>query len=226
MLLFIHHERGSSMAMRALGHRGTNVLRGRPIEGQISQTCRAPVEAVYELLADIQGHLEWGGTRRSRSSRLLSMKAPAGPAGVGTEFTSTGEDSMTRMSDRSVVTEAMPSRSFEFVTESSWQLKRSGKGVDWTIVHHYDISPDPAGSRITYSFRATRATSLPGPLVMFRLPVVRSIATRMSMGQLKGGMRNLLRMAEERTRSERSGRKEEMNGGVQASLDHSTEERS
>jgi hypothetical protein len=195
------------MARGAIGHRRTNVLRGRPIEGQISETCRAPAESVYELLADIRGHLEWGGTRRSKRSRLLSMQAPAGPAAVGTEFISTGENSMTWMSDRSVVTEAVQSRTFEFVTESCWRLKRSGKRVDWTIVHHYDMAPDPVGSRISYSLRATRATSLPGPLVMFRVPVLRSIVSRMSMAQLKGGMRNLFRLAEERTRSKREERR-------------------
>jgi hypothetical protein len=200
-------RKGSSMGMRAIGDRGTNVLRGRPIEREISATCHAPVETVYELLADIQSHLEWGGTRRSKRSRLLSMEAPAGPAAVGTEFTSTGEDSMTRMTDRSVVTEAIPSRTFEFVTESSWQLKLSGKRVDWTIVHHYDIAPDPVGSRITYSLRATRATSLPGLLAMLRVPVLRSIASRISMGRLNGGMRNVLRMAEERINSKREERR-------------------
>jgi quercetin dioxygenase-like cupin family protein len=213
------------MGMRTIGYRGANVLRGRPIEGQFSAPCHAPVETVYELLADIQSHLEWGGTRRSKISRLLSMEAPVGPAAVGTEFTSTGEDSMTRMSDRSVVTEAIPSRTFEFVTESSWRLKLSGKQVNWTIVHHYDIAPHPVGSRITYSLRATRATSLPGPLVIFRVPVVRSIVSRMSMGQLKGGMRNLIRMAEERTKSElderRSGK--DRSAGVHGSFDQEEE---
>jgi hypothetical protein len=122
--------------------RRTNVLQGRPLEGRISEACLAPAEDVYALLADVQRHLEWGGTRRSKRSRLLSIQAPAGPAAVGTEFTSTGEDSMCLMSDRSVVTEAIPSRAFGFVTESSCQFRRSGKGVDWTIVHRYDITPD------------------------------------------------------------------------------------
>jgi hypothetical protein len=185
------------MGERIRSDRRANVLQGRPLEGQISEACRAPAEAVSSLLADIRLHLEWGGSRRSKRSRLLSIEAPAGSAAVGTEFTSTGEDSMCLMSDRSVVTEAIPHRTFEFVTESFSRLKRSGKRVDWTIVHRYDIEPLPVGCRITYTHRTTRATYLPGPLAMFRVPVLRPIALRMSMGELRGGLRNLARMAEE-----------------------------
>jgi hypothetical protein len=178
--------------------RRTNALRGRPLEGRISEDCRAPADDVYGLLGDIQEHLEWGGSRRSKRSRLLSVDAPTGIANVGTEFTSTGEDSVCLMDDRSVVTEARPPRTFEFVTESSARFKRGGKRVDWTIVHHYELAPDATGCRITYSYRATRATSLPGPFATFRIPLLRSIALRVSMAELRGGLQNLARMAEER----------------------------
>jgi hypothetical protein len=177
--------------------RRSNVLRGRPIEGHISEPCRAPAEAVYALLADVRRHREWGGTRRRGRSRLLSIDAPAGTAAVGTEFMSTGEDSMSLMSDRSVVTEATQGRAFEFVTESSARLKRSGKRVDWTIVHRYDLTPGPVGCSITYTYRATRATSLPGSRSLFRVPVLRRIALLVSMADLRSGPQNLARMAEE-----------------------------
>lgn len=186
------------MTARATIDRRVNVLRGRPLGGRISETCRAPAEAAYDLLADIRAHLEWGGGRRSKRSRLLSVEAPAGFAEVGTEFTSRGEDSMCWMNDRSVVTEATRPRTLEFVTESSSRVKGNGRRFDWTIVHRYDISPDPAGCRITYTFRATRATSLPGPLVVFRIPLLRALGIRMSLAELRGGLRNLARMAEER----------------------------
>jgi hypothetical protein len=184
------------MAVRPIADRRTNVLRGRPLEARISEACRAPAEAAYELLADIRRHLEWGGTMRSKRSRLQSIEAPMGVASVGTEFTSTGEDAMRRMSDRSVVTEAVPPRIFEFVTESASQPKRGGRRVDWTIVHRYELEPGPGGCRITYTYRATRATSLPGPLTAFRVPVLRSIALRISMAELRGGLRNLVRISE------------------------------
>jgi hypothetical protein len=167
------------------------------MEGQVSEACRAPAEAVYALLADLSRHLEWGGRRRSKRSRLLSIDAPAAWAAVGTEFTSTGEDSMRQTSDRSVVTVAVQRRAFEFVTESSSRLKRSGKRVDWTIVHRYDITPAPVGCRITYAYRATRATSLSWPLWLFHVPVLRAIAWHVPMAEIRSGLRNLARMAEE-----------------------------
>jgi hypothetical protein len=185
------------MAARRISNRRTNILRGRRLEGRISEACRAPAETVYDLLVDIERHLQWGGTMRSRGSRLLSIEAPTSAATVGTEFSSAGEDSIRWMRDRSVVTEAMRPRAFEFVTESSSRLKRSAKRADWTIVHRYDLAPGRDGCRITYRYSATRATSLPGSLALFRVPVLRSVALRISMAELRGGLRNLIRMAEE-----------------------------
>jgi hypothetical protein len=96
-----------------------------------------------------------------------------------------------------VVTDAIQNRVLEFVTESSSRLKRSGKGVDWTIVHRYDITPGPVGCLITYTYRATRATSLPWPVSLLRVPVLRAIVRHVSMAELRGGLRNMARMAEE-----------------------------
>lgn len=186
------------MDAAAGGGRAANLLKGRPLEGRISGVCTAGPDDVYGLLTDLPSHLEWGGRRRSRRSRLLSLDAPPGPAEVATEFTSNGEDSLVRMRDRSVVTEATAPSTFEFVTESSWELKRSGKRTRWTFVHRYDLAPLPQGCRVTYTLRATRATALPGPLVVFRVRPLRPIAMRMSIGTLRGGFRNLLSMAEER----------------------------
>ena len=46
-------------------------------------SCRAPAEAVYDLLADLQSHLEWAGERQLETTRLLTMEAPQAPATVG-----------------------------------------------------------------------------------------------------------------------------------------------
>jgi hypothetical protein len=175
----------------------TNVLR-RPLVGRVSETTEASPEAVYDVLADLSSHLEWGGRQVSGSARLLTLDAPVGPAQVGAEFESTGQDPMVRMTDRSVVTEATHPASFEFVTDSAWELKRSGRRADVTIVHRYELERLPQGCRVTYSFRATRASALPGLLGMFRIPLVRAIAIRMSVTGLRGGFRNLLRAAEQR----------------------------
>src|SRR6266849_4946499 len=47
---------------------------------QLSRFCKAKPEAVYDLLADLRTHTEWGGARQSREFRLISLDAPPGPA--------------------------------------------------------------------------------------------------------------------------------------------------
>ena len=85
-------------------------------------SCRAPAEVVYDLLADLQSHLDWAGQRQGETTRLLTLAAPPGPAGVGVEFLSTGSDGkVARWSDRSVVTEATRPEVFEFVTDGRRQ---------------------------------------------------------------------------------------------------------
>jgi hypothetical protein len=186
------------MARQATGRRRPNLLQGRELVGSVSEVSEAPAEALHSVLVDLSSHLDWGGRRRSKGSRLLTLEAPDGRAAVGTEFSSTGEDSMCRMDDRSVVTEVTTPSSLEFVTESTCEFKRSGKRADWTIVHRYDVEPDPRGCRVTYTHRAVRVNALPGPLALFRVPGLRRLALAMSMAELRGGMRNLLQMAEER----------------------------
>ena len=36
-------------------------------------SCRAPAEVVYDLLADLQSHLEWAGQRQLETTRLLTL---------------------------------------------------------------------------------------------------------------------------------------------------------
>jgi hypothetical protein len=80
----------------------------RPPTVEISLLCKARPEAVYDVLADLRTHLEWGGTRQSRDFRLLSLDASRGPASVGTAFSSTGAIPMSarRWEDGSTVTVA------------------------------------------------------------------------------------------------------------------------
>src|SRR5206468_1417015 len=40
-------------------------------------------EAVYDLLADLQSHLDWSGRRQAETTRLLTMDAPPCPATAG-----------------------------------------------------------------------------------------------------------------------------------------------
>ncbi|HXF58067.1 MAG TPA: SRPBCC family protein [Actinomycetota bacterium] len=168
------------------------------LTARASAGCRAPAAAVYELLADPRTHLIWGGERQKRSSRLLSVEAPEGQARVGTEFRTEGTDPMGGFTDVSVVTEADRPRRFEFVTEARLTTKR-GRAVDWTIVHRYELVPEPSGAcRIDYTARITRISELPGMLAVLRVPVLSTVARKASEGAARRGVRNLARLAGER----------------------------
>jgi hypothetical protein len=175
-----------------------NVLKGRELVIEVEERSAAAAGVVYDLLADLSTHLEWGGARQRGKSRLLSLDAAPGAAGVGTEFSTTGEDPMCLMHDRSVVTEASPARTFEFVTESLMDLKRGSKRSEWTLVHRYEIVPEPGGCRVTFRSRITRVSAFPGLLALFRVPGLRAIALKEAASGSRAGLRNLLQMAEER----------------------------
>lgn len=173
-----------------------NALR-REAKAAVQTSCRAPAEQVYDLLADIRSHAEWGGERQKTNTRIVSMDAPVGPASVGTEFKTRGRDPMGRFSDSSVVTEAMRPTVFEFVTEAHLETKR-GRSADWTVVHRYELEPVEGGCRIGYAVRITRISELIGPLALFNVPGLRSLGMKASAGVAKRGIHNLARLAEER----------------------------
>jgi hypothetical protein len=153
---------------------------------------------VYDLLGDIGTHLEWAGRMQpKRTFRLLSIEAPEGPASVGTEFRSTGEDAMGEFDDSSVVTETNRPSLFEFVTESRLSTKK-GKLGRWTNVHRYELSARGDGCRISYTWRAVSIREFPGAMALFKMPGVRSIGLKVSAANSRRGIRNLARLAEER----------------------------
>ena len=164
---------------------------------RLEETSRAPAETVYDRLADIPSHLEWGGRRQRKNYRLLSIKTPDGPATVGTEFASTGADAMGEFADSSVVTEATRPRLFEFVTEARLSTKK-GRVVEWTNVHRYELETKADGCLITYTFRTLRISELPGAMVAFKIPGLRAIGLRIGGSNLRNGLRNLARLAEQR----------------------------
>lgn len=161
-------------------------------------TTRAPAEAVYGLLADLQSHLDWAGARQLETTRLLTLEAPAGSAGVGTEFFTTGSDGkVARWSDRSVVTEATRPEVFEFVTEGRRQGKPGTEPWRFTAVNRYEIAPDAAGgSRVTFTQQVTRWDGAPKVLV---IPGLMRLLFRYSSKYMRRGFDGLLAMAEERS---------------------------
>ncbi|MGA9161089.1 MAG: hypothetical protein WB297_09545 [Actinomycetota bacterium] len=185
------------MVTQQRGNGRANALRGE-LGIHLEETTTAPAGIVYDRLADVRNHLEWGGKMQPKQNfRLLSVDAPEGPALVGTEFRSTGADAMGRFADSSVVTEATRPSVLEFVTEARLSIKK-GEVVEWTNIHRYELTPQGEGCRISYTLRTVRISELPGALAMFRVPGLRSLALRMSGSFARKGLRNLVKLAEER----------------------------
>jgi hypothetical protein len=158
------------------------------------ETTASP-EAVYGVLIDPRTHLEWGGRRMRRGPKLVGLDAGPGPLGVGSEFTSQGVDAMGGFQDRSVVTETEAPGVLEFVTEGRLTTKR-GQVVEWTLIHRYEVEPVGAGSVVTYTVRTTRISALPGPMRLFNTPVLSGMLERFAAKGQRGGLRNLVEMAE------------------------------
>jgi hypothetical protein len=161
---------------------------------RLNRRSSAPPDMVYDLLADLRTHLSWGGERQSSVFRLLSLEAPAGPATVGTSFTSTGAIPMSSATfeDRSTVTVADGARTFEFVTKASTHGSR--RPMEATYRHRYEIAAAPGGSEVSYKLAQLEISN---PSLRLALPVVRSMTWRVGIPFMAGrGFRNLLAMAE------------------------------
>ena len=171
----------------------TNALPRELVVTLVERSAATP-EVVWQALADLRSHAIWGGEMQSRKTRLVSVEAPEGSAHVGTEFGSQGTDPMGRFSDRSVVTEATRPSLFEFVTEARLETKK-GPVVEWTLVHRYEIAPRDRGSEITYTYRITRISELPGMLRLFASPLS-GLLQKMSAHVARRGLRGLARFAE------------------------------
>lgn len=158
---------------------------------RLRKSCAAPPVIVYDTLADLQSHLEWGGARQIPVFRLSALSAAGGAATVGTVFTSTGTVPMSRRhwEDRSEVTVATRPSTFEFVTDA-----RAGAMVA-RLVHRYEIAAAAQGSIVTYTLTEERVTS---PMLRFAIPGVRSMTWLMARFMFGRGLRNLLTLADTR----------------------------
>lgn len=166
-------------------------------EYTFERTCAATPQTVYETLADLGSHLDWGGRRQWGMFRLLALSAPDGAAGVGTRFSSEGKIPMTRgrWEDESEVTAAEPPALFEVTTRARirWPRRPHALGL---LVHRYEISPHGDGSKVTYRVQQLQFREPPWGL---RYPVLRSITARVWVPiWFARGFRNLLQLAGER----------------------------
>ncbi len=159
-------------------------------------SCRAPAEVVYDILADLRSHLEWGGERQLETTRLLTLEAKPGPASVGAEFVTTGTDGkVARWTDRSVVTEATRPEVFEFVTEGRRDGKVGSRPWLMTATHRYVIVPDAAGCRVEYTEDLGRLDGAPW---MLRARGVNRLVFWMSAKFMRRGFDGLIALAEHR----------------------------
>jgi len=177
------------MSTERMGSQGGEAL----FEVRLDRTCEAPAGAIYDLLADLEQHLEWGGRKQKRKFRLTSIEAPAGPATVGTEFHTTGVDPGGSFTDTSVVTEATRPEVFEFVTEARLRPKR-GDILESTNVHRYEIRPRGSGCAVAYTDRVMRLSRRP----WWTKGWARGLVQKISASYARGGLENLARAAEER----------------------------
>jgi len=166
---------------------------------RLQQTCAARPEVVYDVLSDLRTHLEWGGAKQSSVFRLKALTAPSGPATVGTAFSSSGTIPMSgrHWEDRSTVTVAIRPSVFEFATEARARDARREMAAQY--VHRYEIAPDGAGSRVTYTLTEERVAD---PMLRFAIPGMREMSWRMAAFMLARGFRNLLTLAAARSAAE------------------------
>lgn len=156
--------------------------------------CRAPAEAVYDLLADPATHLEWGGRRQNRMFRLVSLQGPKAPATVGTVFTSAGRipGSRRHFEDRSTVTVANRPSTFELATAST--AGRGSAVMEATFRHRYELHPDGEGCRLVYTLSQEQ---IERPILRFRLVPMRAMMWKVGIpSMMRRGCANLVRMAE------------------------------
>lgn len=157
---------------------------------ELSRECAAPPEAVYDLLANLRSHLDWGGARQSSDFRLLTMETASEAAGAGTRFRTTGTIPMSarRWNDESVVTVADRPAAFEFVTDA-----RAGT-MAARYRHRYEMARTAAGCTVSYTMVEE---SLERPMLRLALPGIRRMMWRAGIPMFAGrGFRNLLASAE------------------------------
>ena len=157
---------------------------------KLTRRSSAPPEALYDSLADLRTHATWGGSKHFYNFRLRSLEAPAGPASVGTSFTSTGTIPMSlrRFVDHSKVTVAERPHIFEFVTDAT--VPKGKRSMAATYRHRYEVIATPEGSEVTYTMTQLSASNL---MLRLSLPGVRAMTWGAAIPFMAGrGFRNLL----------------------------------
>lgn len=104
-------------------------------------TINALAESVFNYVADISKHGEWGNP----SQKLQVQKTSDGPIGVGSTFASTGRQFGTQH-DTVKITEYVPSQRLVYQAEGNAGL----------IQHAFEIAPAGEGVAVTKTFEALK----------------------------------------------------------------------
>ena len=117
-------------------------------------TINAPVEKVFDYLADVARHGEWA----KPGHKLQVEKTSDGPVGQGATFRSVGHQ-FGRHEDTVTITEYVPNERVVYESEGNAGLMR----------HAFQLSPSDGGAQVAKTFEPVRSKfpfSLFSPMAM------------------------------------------------------------
>ena len=140
---------------------------------------QAPVERVFEYLADVEKHVEWSGTL---SFGLESItKLTDGPLALGSRFRSVGKLShRAGVEDNSTVTELEPNERL------AWETVSDGAGQQNTFRWAYMLQPRGDATRLTYTLLERRFD--PKPPQMWFPPTLWLIDRKVFGREMESGL--------------------------------------
>ena len=127
----------------------------------------APAEQVFNYVADISKHGEWGNSQH----KLEVKKTSEGPVGQGSTFTSVGHQ-FGRNEDTITITEFSPSRHVVYQSDGKAGLMQ----------HTFDIEPADGGVRVTKTFQPLKAKM---PFALFAPLAIRMVVPNSIQGDLE-----------------------------------------
>ena len=132
-------------------------------------TINAPQEKVFNYLADISKHGEWGNP----SQKLQVEKTSEGPIGQGSTFRSTGQQ-FGRQEDTVTITEYVPNQRIVFESQ----------GKAGVLRHTIEIAPSGDGVAVTKGYEIVKAAF---PFMLF-VPIV---TTFVAPGAIKSDLERI-----------------------------------
>ena len=140
---------------------------------------QAPVERVFEYLADVERHVDWSGTLSFGLEQLT--KLTEGPLAVGSRFRSVGKLShRAGVEDNSTVTELEPNQRL------AWETVSDGAGQQNTFRWAYTMRPRGDATTLTYTLLERRFD--PKPPQMWFPPTLWLIDRKVFGREMESGL--------------------------------------